>query len=57
MKKTTPICFEMPRPRTRAHMVLFAAGTPFKPKRVENKKAYSRRPKHEKISNFKNGEL
>lgn len=48
MKTTTPIKFAMPPRRTRAHVVLFAAGTPFKPKRVENKKAYSRRPKHEK---------
>lgn len=48
MNKTTPIKFELPLRRTRAHRVLFANDTPFKPKRVENKKAYARRPKHEK---------
>jgi hypothetical protein len=48
MKNFAPIRFEQPRKRTRAHVVLFAAGTPFKPKRVENKKAYARRPKHVK---------
>jgi hypothetical protein len=32
--------------KTRAHFVLFCAGTPFKQKRVENKKAYNRQPKH-----------
>jgi hypothetical protein len=48
MKTLAPIRFEMPRQRTRAHLVLFAVGTPFKPKRVENKKAYRRQPKHVK---------
>jgi hypothetical protein len=32
--------------KTRAHFVLFCAGTPFKQKRVENKQAYKRQPKH-----------
>ena len=32
--------------KTRAHLVLFIKDTPFKPKVVKNKKAYSRRPKH-----------
>jgi len=32
--------------KTRAHFVLFAQNTPFKQKRVENKTAYKRRPKH-----------
>lgn len=48
MKTNQTIKFEMPRVRTRAHMVLFCEGTPFKPKRVENKKAYVRRAKHPK---------
>lgn len=52
MKTPTSSKFVMPPRRTRAHVVLFAAGTPFKPKRVENKKAYSRRPKHEKTFDF-----
>ena len=30
----------------REHFVLFAQNTPFKPKRVENKKAFKRNPKH-----------
>jgi len=32
--------------KTRAHFVLFCADTPFKQKRVENKKQYKRNPKH-----------
>ena len=32
--------------KTRAHLVLFAKDTPFKPKVVKNKKAYVRKPKH-----------
>ena len=32
--------------KTRAHVVLFCKDTPFKPKRVENKKAFKRNPKH-----------
>ena len=32
--------------KTRAHIVLFCANTPFKPKRVENKKAFKLNPKH-----------
>jgi hypothetical protein len=34
--------------KTRAHMVLFANNTPFKPKRVELKTRYQRQPKHRK---------
>ncbi len=30
----------------REHFVLFAQNTPFKPKKVENKKAFKRNPKH-----------
>lgn len=49
MSKTTFI-IRLPAdmPRTRAHMVLFIKDTPFKPKRVETKKAYQRRAKHQK---------
>lgn len=32
--------------KTRAHLVLFQKDTPFKPKVVKSKKAYSRKPKH-----------
>jgi hypothetical protein len=30
----------------REHFVLFAQNTPFKPKKVESKKAFKRQPKH-----------
>jgi hypothetical protein len=48
MKTNTPLKIEMPRKRTRAHVVLFCADTPFKPKVVESKIAYRRKPKHSK---------
>ena len=32
--------------KTRAHFVLFAENTPFKPKKVESKKKFKRNPKH-----------
>jgi hypothetical protein len=32
--------------KTRAHRVLFLSHTPFKPKRVERKDLYQRKPKH-----------
>lgn len=32
--------------KTRQHFVLFCAGTPFKPKRVEIKTRYQRKDKH-----------
>jgi len=38
--------------KTRAHIVLFSCNTPFKPKRVELKTRYQRRPKHKKIADF-----
>lgn len=34
------------RKKTRAHYVLFAEDSPFKPKKVDSKVAYRRRPKH-----------
>lgn len=39
--------FKMDRPKTRAHRVLFG-DTPFKPKVVEDKFRYKRKPKHVK---------
>jgi len=45
MKKNT-IQFELTKPRTRAHFVLFCENTPFKQKVVENKRSYRRTPKH-----------
>jgi len=32
--------------KTRAHIVLFCAGTPFKQKVVQSKVKYTRQPKH-----------
>jgi hypothetical protein len=41
------IRFKQPmNPDPRAHLVLFANGTPFKPKVVESKKKYVRKSKH-----------
>jgi hypothetical protein len=37
--------------KTRAHLVLFCADSPFKPKIVANKKAYNRKPKHKGRNN------
>lgn len=48
MKKNSTMSLVIPRPRTRAHVVLFCENTPFKPKVVANKKAYQRRAKHAK---------
>jgi hypothetical protein len=45
-KDTLTFVVKAPQPRTRAHMVLFAKDTPFRPKRVENKKSYRRQDKH-----------
>jgi hypothetical protein len=47
MNKNTTIRFEVPRARTRAHFVLFAENSPFRPKTVKNKRGtYVRKPKH-----------
>lgn len=39
------IILKIPK-KHREHFVLFAQNTPFKPKKVESKKAYKRNPKH-----------
>jgi len=39
------IIIKVPR-KTRAHFVLFAENTPFKPKVVKSKKEYTRKQKH-----------
>lgn len=44
MSKQT-ISFKVPQLKQRAHYVLFAENTPFKPKRVERKDGYKRKPK------------
>lgn len=49
-QKRDIIQFEVPRQRTRAHVVLFCEGTPFRPKRVELKTRYQRRSKHRNLS-------
>jgi len=51
MKKQT-ITVNFQRPKTRAHFVLFEHNSPFKPKTVENKLAYKRRPKHKKVDDL-----
>lgn len=45
MKKDV-LTIKLGRPKTRTHGVLFTKDTPFKPKQVESKKAYTRKPKH-----------
>jgi hypothetical protein len=47
MKKQI-ISFTIAQPKTRAHRVLFQNNTPFKPKVVEDKTLYKRKPKHRK---------
>ena len=44
------IVVKMPQ-KTRAHLVLFCANTPFKQKRVESKIKYKRNPKHKGARN------
>ena len=39
------IAIKIPQ-KTRAHLVLFCKDTPFKPKVVQSKKTYNRKPKH-----------
>jgi hypothetical protein len=39
------ISFKVPQVKQRNHYVLFAENTPFKPKRVERKDGYKRKPK------------
>jgi uncharacterized protein YfaQ (DUF2300 family) len=45
-KNTLSFVVKAPQSRTRAHMVLFTKDTPFRPQRVDNKKAYRRQDKH-----------
>ena len=40
--------FKVERPKSRAHFVLFAENTPFKPKNEKRKDLYKRKPKHSK---------
>lgn len=47
MKKDV-LKFNVGRPKTRTHKVLFVQDTPFKPKREEGKLTYKRKPKHQK---------
>jgi hypothetical protein len=44
MKKIAKIPYQ----KTRAHRVLFEAGSPFKSRTVENKRQFKRQPKHRK---------
>lgn len=45
MKKET-LSFKIPAAKHRAHYVLFAENSPFKPKAVKRKDLYQRKPKH-----------
>lgn len=45
MKKEI-LSFKIQRPKHRAHFVLFAEDSPFKPKAVKRKDLYQRKPKH-----------
>jgi hypothetical protein len=38
-------------PKKRMHYALFAPNTPFKSKKVENKKAFKRKPRNQKDDN------
>lgn len=40
------ITIKLPKGKSRAHLVLFAKDTPFKPKVVDNKRAFKRHKKH-----------
>jgi hypothetical protein len=47
MKKQI-LSFVVEQPKHRAHRVLFQNNTPFKPKTVQSKVLYNRKPKHSK---------
>ena len=47
MKKQI-LSFTVEQPKHRAHLVLFKNNTPFKPKIVQSKVLYKRKPKHSK---------
>ena len=40
------LSFKIPKVKHRAHFVLFAEDSPFKPKVVKRKDLYQRKPKH-----------
>ena len=40
------ISFKVPQVKHRAHFVLFAENTPFRPKSEKRKDGYQRKPKH-----------
>jgi len=42
------ISFKVPQVKHRNHFALFAEDSPFKPKKVERKDGYQRKPKHNK---------
>jgi hypothetical protein len=48
MSKTYKFSLNIEAPKKRVHYALFAEDSPFKPKVVESKKAYKRKPKHRK---------
>lgn len=44
--KNKILSFKIEQPKHRAHRVLFQENTPFKPKVVQSKTLYNRKPKH-----------
>lgn len=48
MSKTYKFSMKIDAPKKRVHYALFAEDTPFKPKVVESKKVYKRKPKYPK---------
>lgn len=44
--KNKTLSFKIEMPKHRVHRVLFQDNTPFKPKVVQSKIAYNRKPKH-----------
>jgi hypothetical protein len=50
--KTQILSFTLEKPKHRAHRVLFQEDTPFKPKVVNRKDTYKRKPKHPKSLDY-----
>lgn len=46
------ISFKVTKPKQRVHYMLFSEDTPFKPKVVNRKDTYKRKPKHNKGFDF-----
>lgn len=51
MRKHT-ISFKVPQVKQRNHFALFAEDSPFKPKKVDRKDGYKRKPKHNSLKDW-----